>query len=137
VSETPSEVVLDASAALTGLFRREGSASDVVHEVVSGVTAAHVPDLFVAEVTNAMALRVRAGRWPLASASRALALVLAWPLAVQSCLPLAEPALESATRLGLSAYDAYYAVLSRELAVPLVTADRQLGTAVPGAILVA
>jgi predicted nucleic acid-binding protein len=38
---------------------------------------------------------------------------------------------------GLTAYDAFYAVLAEALEVPLVTADRRLAAAVPGALLVA
>jgi predicted nucleic acid-binding protein len=33
--------------------------------------------------------------------------------------------------------DAFYAVLAEALEIPLVTADRRLATAVPGALLVA
>ena len=41
------------------------------------------------------------------------------------------------TESGLSAYDAFYAVLAAGLAAPLVTADRRLAEAVPDSILVA
>lgn len=122
---------------MTGLLRGEGSASELVSEVAAGATSTHVPDLFVAEVTNALAVRVHASRWPIGKAAVALELVLAWPLIVQQSGPLATSALESAVELGLSAYDALYAVLSRELGLPLVTADRRLAAAVPGAVLVA
>jgi len=50
--------------------------------------------------------------------------------------PLAA-ALDVAITTGLSAYDAFYAVLSATIGVPLVTADRKLAAAVPGAVLVA
>lgn len=36
-----------------------------------------------------------------------------------------------------SAYDAFHAVLAHALEAPLVTADRRLALAVPGAVLVA
>jgi predicted nucleic acid-binding protein len=136
VSATTPEIVLDASAAVTGLLGNEGSASAVVESVASGVTSAHVPDLFVAEVTNAIVVRVNVTRWPIERALRALEVVLAWPLAIQSCLPLAPTALESAASLGISGYDSFYAALSARLDVPLVTADRKLAAAVPGAVLV-
>lgn len=136
MSETTSEIVLDASAAVRGLLRDEGSAFEVVAVVSAGTTAAHVPDLFVAEVTNAFVVRARASRWPAAKAALSLDVVLSWPLVVQACRPLAVHALEAATRRGLSAYDAFYTVLARELDIPLVTADRRLAEAVPGAVLV-
>ena len=137
MSATTSEIILDASAALTGLLSSTGSASEIVAGVASGATSARVPDLFVAEVTSAIALRVSVTRWPMERAQRALDVLLAWPLAIQPCAPLAPTALEAAARLGISAYDAFYAVLAAELEVPLVTADRKLAAAVPGSVLVA
>jgi predicted nucleic acid-binding protein len=102
VNATTSEIVLDASAALTGLLSSEGSASEIVARVALGATSARVPDLFLAEVTNAMTVRVSVTRWPLEQALRALDVLLAWPLAIQPCGPLAASALESAARLGIS-----------------------------------
>jgi predicted nucleic acid-binding protein len=136
VSATTSEIVLDASAAVSGLLSNEGPASEIIADVASGSTSAHVPDLFFAEVANAIAVRGTVTRWPIEEASRALDAVLAWPLAVQPCAPLAPAALETAARLGISAYDAFYAVLGAHLELPLVTADRKLAGAVPGAVLV-
>lgn len=45
-------------------------------------------------------------------------------------------AFELAMDTGLSAYDAFYAVLSTMLDLPLVTADRKLAAAVDGSVLV-
>ena len=106
MNATTSEIVLDASAALTGLLSSGGSASEIVADVASGATSARVPDLFISEVTNAIAVRVTVTRWPLEQALRALDVVLALPLAIQLCAPLAPTALEAAARLGISAYDA-------------------------------
>lgn len=136
MNATTSEIVLDASAALTGLLSSEGSASEIVADVSSGATSARVPDLFVSEVTNAIAVRVSVARWPMEQALRALDVLLAWPLAIEPCGPLATTALEVAARLRISAYDAFYAVLAAELEIPLVTADRKLAAAVPGSVLV-
>lgn len=137
MNATTSEIVLDASAAVTGLLSGKGTASELIGGVASGATSARVPDLFVAEVTNAIAMRVSVTRWPVEQAARALGVILAWPLGIQSCEPLAPAALETADRLGVSAYDAFYAVLAEQLELPLVTADRKLAAAVPGAVLVA
>lgn len=136
MNATASEIVLDASAAVTGLLRREGSASEVVAKVASGATSAHIPDVFISEVTNAISVRVNASRWSLVEAAQALDVVMAWPLVIQPCRPMAGAALESATQLEISAYDAFYATLSSILSIPLVTADRRLAAAVPGAVLV-
>lgn len=136
MNATTSEIVLDASAAVTGLLSSEGTASDIVASIAVRDTNARVPDLFVPEVTNAIAMRVSITRWPIERAMKALGLILGWPLAIQPCEPLAASALETATRLRISAYDAFYAVLAAELEIPLVTADRKLADAVPGAVLV-
>ncbi len=136
MNATTSEIVLDASAAVTGLLSSEGTASEIVASIASRATNARVPDLFVPEVTNAVAMRVSITRWPIERAMKALDVILGWPLAIQPCQPLAPSALEAASRLRLSAYDAFYAVLAAELEIPLVTADRKLAAAVPGAVLV-
>jgi predicted nucleic acid-binding protein len=136
VSATTSEIVLDASAAVSGLLSSDGPASEIVAGIASETTHARVPDLFVAEVTNTIAVHVHVAGWATERALRALDVILDWPLVIQPCGPLAPAALEAAARLRISAYDAFYAVLSAELEIPLVTADRKLASAVPGAVLV-
>jgi predicted nucleic acid-binding protein len=53
-----------------------------------------------------------------------------------SSVQFALPALELAVDVGLSASDAFYAVLATMLDLPLVTADRKLAAAVDGSVLV-
>lgn len=134
---TLAEVVLDASVAVRGLVSTDGPARDLVDEVATGATVAHAPDLIVSEVTNALRVRVDVARWPVEAARLALETLLSWPIVIQPCGPLATSALDTATARGISAYDAFYAVLSEALGVPLVTADRRLAAAVPGSVLVA
>jgi len=132
---TRAEVVLDASAVVRGLSR-EGRASEVVDGVLAGATAAHAPDLVIAEIASALSLAVRTEARSLAAAQEALELVAASPIVVHACGPLAPAALEVSATSQLSAYDAFYAVLARALDVPLVTADRKLAAAVPEAVLI-
>lgn len=58
------------------------------------------------------------------------------PIELHSTKPLASTVIE-VVEIGLSAYDAFYALLAQVLDAPLVTADRKLAAAVPGAVLVA
>lgn len=53
-----------------------------------------------------------------------------------SSVQFARPAFELAVDTGLSAYDAFYAVLAEALDLPLVTADRKLAAAIEGSVLV-
>jgi predicted nucleic acid-binding protein len=136
VNGTIPEIVLDASAAMRGLVGAGWTAVDVVDGVVSGRTVANAPELIIAEVANALRVAIHPERWSVQDARERLETFLDWPMAIQPCRPLAAAALETAAELDLSCYDAFYAVVSSQLGVPLVTADRKLAAAVPGAVLV-
>ncbi|MGH3111644.1 MAG: type II toxin-antitoxin system VapC family toxin [Gaiellaceae bacterium] len=131
---TLAELVVDASVVVRGLTT-EGSAAETLERITTGDTRADAPDLLVAELSNALALAVRTGRLELASAQLLLSSVLDGPIVLHPVAALAPAAIELASGTGLSAYDAYYAVLADTLGVPLVTTDRRLGEAVPGAVL--
>ncbi len=133
---TSAEIVLDASVAVRGLLER-GEAAELVGRIADKKTSAHAPDLIVSEVTNALRVSIHPERWPIALARERLETFLEWPVALHPCRPLAGLVLETATALGISAYDAFYAVLSAELGLSLITADRRLAAAVPGAVHVA
>ena len=130
-----TELVFDASAFFRGLTNR-GDASELLYQLNEGETVGHAPDVIVAEIANAVALAVRLGGRPLADAERWFDAFMTSPLVLHPIKPLATAAIDVAIRTGLSAYDAFYAVLSATLEVPLVTADRKLAAAVPGAVLV-
>jgi predicted nucleic acid-binding protein len=132
---TPAELVLDASALLRGLAGDDARAAALVDDLALGRFVAHSPMLIEAETTNACVRLVRTGRLTPRGAERvvrtAASLVVLHPTP-----PLSRRALAAALATGLSAYDAYYAVLAELLDLPLVTADRRLADAVAGAILV-
>jgi len=133
---TLAEAVIDASAVVRGLTT-EGEAADLFDQVSEGATIGHAPDLLVAEVSSALALFVRTQRRSLEDAQSLLGLLAASPIQRHPTASLAPAALELAGASALSAYDSFYAVLAAALEVPLVTADRRLAAAVPGALLVA
>lgn len=133
---TLAEAVLDASVVVRGLTT-ESEAADVLDRVAEGATVGHAPDLVVAEVSNALALAVRAERRSLEDAQLLFELFAASPIQLHPTVRLGPAAIELAATSELSAYDSFYAVLAAALEVPLVTADRRLAAAVPGAVLVA
>jgi predicted nucleic acid-binding protein len=133
---TLAEAVVDASVVVRGLTT-EGDAAVVLDQIAAGTTVGHAPDLLVAEVSNALALAVRIERRSLDDAQSLFGILAASPIELHSTGPLAPAAIELAAMSDLSAYDSFYAVLAAALEVPLVTADRRLAAAVPGAVRVA
>lgn len=128
--------MLDASVAVRGLVGESQDAARVADAVLAGRTSAYAPDLIVAEVTNALRVRVGTAGWLARDAAAALDVFLAWPLLVLPSLPIAPVALGIALERDLTAYDALYAALAEALPAPLVTADRRLAESVPGSMLV-
>lgn len=130
-----AEVVLDASVVVRGLTV-PGPSADVLDSIGSGTTVGHAPDLLVAEVSNALAVAVRADRRSLADALELVAILARSPIELHSAAPLARLATELAATSSLSVYDSLYAVLARALEIPLLTGDRRLAGAVADAVLV-
>ncbi len=133
---TPAEVVLDASALVRGLLRESADAVEVVARVADGSITAHAPDLIGPETANALLRLVRAGRATPGGAATMLEGVASSALVRYPSAPFARPAFDLAVDTGISAYDAFYAVLSGLLELPLVTADRRLAAAVERSVLV-
>jgi predicted nucleic acid-binding protein len=131
-----AEAVVDASVVVRGLTT-DGDAADVLDQIAVGATVGHAPDLLVAEVSNALAVAVRAERRSLGDAQSLFGLLVAGPIELHSTVPLAPAAIELAATSDITAYDSFYAVLAAALDVPLVTADRRMAAAVPGALRVA
>ncbi len=89
-----------------------------------------VPPLWRSEFRNVVVGQIRRGAMDLAVAVQLVALTEAMlretEFAVESRLVL-----QRAVESGCTAYDCEYVVLAQELAVPLVTSDRQLLAAFP------
>lgn len=130
-----TELVFDASAVFRGLTT-EGDAEALLGQLGRAEIVGHAPDVIVAELANAVAVSVRVEHRTPAEGDMLFDAFVRSPLVLHPIKPLAAAAIGVAIRTGLSAYDAFYAVLSTTLDVPLVTADRKLAAAVPGSVLV-
>jgi predicted nucleic acid-binding protein len=130
------DVVLDASALMRGLLRETEEAIEIVERIAAGSMRAHAPDLIGPETAHALVRLVRAGRSTPEAASTMLDAAVSSALVRYQSADLTRPAFRLAVEKGLSAYDAFYAVLSELLELPLVTADRKLAAAVDGSVLV-
>jgi predicted nucleic acid-binding protein len=91
-----------------------------------------VPDLFFVECANVLWKYVRHYGYPVANAQDDIADLQALRLQTVSTADLLEPTFELAVEHDLTAYDACYAALARELGLPLITADRALMTKLAG-----
>jgi predicted nucleic acid-binding protein len=134
---TAADIVLDASALIRGMLRESHVAAELLGRVDDGSTRAHAPDLIDAETTNALLVLVRVGRLRPEAVARTLEVFSASAVVRYPSCDLARAAFELAMDTGLSAYDAFYAVLAEVLDLPLVTADRKLAAAVGRSVLVA
>lgn len=114
-------VVVDASA-LAAIAFDDDKAGQVVARLKG--EALHAPSLFPLEMTNATLSRCRSAPALADRFVAGLTTVLGMPMTVHVVDPLAVFAL--AVETGLTAYDAAYLWLSRELNAPLVSLDREL-----------
>ena len=130
-----TELVFDASAVFRGITT-DSDAATLLGQLGRAEIVGHAPDVIVAELANAVAVSVRVEHWAPAEGERVFEDFVRSPLVLHPIKPLAAAAIDVAVRTGLSAYDAFYAVLSTTLDMPLVTADRKLAAAVPGSVLV-
>jgi predicted nucleic acid-binding protein len=94
------------------------------------------PDLVYGEVANALLRYVRDGGLTAADADEAMRLILEVPIRAVSLRSLVADALALARKLGLSAYDATYVLLTEATGATLVTADRRLAGVVARAALI-
>jgi predicted nucleic acid-binding protein len=133
---TAAEIVLDASALVRGVLRESDDATQIVASIAGGSLRAHAPDLIGPETANALVRLVRAGRSTPGAAATMLEAAASSAIVRHPSARFTRPAFELAVATGISAYDAFYAVLSELLELPLVTADRKLAAAVPNVILV-
>jgi predicted nucleic acid-binding protein len=125
----PVRCVVDASVGVK-LFVAE-PLSDAAHALFTQLSAdphaqLHVPDLFYIECANILWKYVQRLGYPLKAAREDLAMLRALSLRSTPTALLLAASLEIAAAQKISAYDACYVALARQLRMPLVTADQKL-----------
>jgi predicted nucleic acid-binding protein len=122
--------VIVADTNLVSYLLMEGEQTPAAREVRQRDPQWVLPPLWRSEFLNVLATSCRAAVIDLEQA------LSAWHLALE-LFTLYEPepqgvaVLETAVRDGLSAYDAQFVVVARQLGVPLVTSDRKILSACP------
>ncbi len=118
------DLVLDASAALEAILGRPGA--EAVLDLVEGARTVHAPELYAAEVANALWKHIRAHDIDLGTAQVALRAALDLVDSVVSSEDFAEEALATAAAFDHPVYDALYAVTARRTGATVCTLDRRL-----------
>lgn len=119
--------VLDCSAAMSWLFadERDGWSEELLEKVAQD--GAVVPQLWLLEVADVLAVAVRRARMSSADAVRAAELLRSLPLSVSSFgLEDIPSVLSLAQDRGLSAYDAAYLLTASREGLPLASRDERL-----------
>jgi predicted nucleic acid-binding protein len=124
-------VVLEVSAALLCVLDEPGSsrADAVLERMQAGVVLA--PDLWLAEVANAVwkSTRRRLKPLPPELAAELLDTLQSMPIRLLPHMPLMARALDIALLTGLTVYDALYCAAAEREDAELVTLDRRLAGA--------
>ncbi len=118
--------VVDASVVVKLYLREE--LSDIAEALFETrwTSSFFVPDIFYCECANIFWKSVRRSNILPAHAQRSLQGLMSLILFPVSSTDLVRDALDLALEYGITAYDASYVVLSEELRIPLITADRKL-----------
>lgn len=133
--DKPVQCVVDASVGIK-LFVAE-PLSDEAHALFAHLSAdpqtqLHVPDLFYIECANILWKYVQRLGYALKAAREDLTLLSALSLRSTPTAWLMSGALEIAAAHKISAYDACYVALARQLRMPLITADQKLARTLAG-----
>ena len=118
------DLVLDASAALEAILGRPHA--EQMLDLIEGATLVRAPDLYVAEVGNALWKHIKAGDIDIGQAQHCLQSALDL---VDSIIPssgLVEEAMATATEYDHPVYDALYLVTARRSGATVCTRDRRL-----------
>lgn len=124
-----TSAVIDANVGIKLFIIEDGSEKvDELFDQLSAVPSArfYIPDLFYIECANILWKYVRRFNYPAESAFMDIADLQALNLLVVSTADLLHDALELALVKNVTAYDACYAALARQLDLPLITADVDL-----------
>ena len=117
-------LVLDASAAIEAVLGRSQALKIVEH--LEHADRVAVPDLYFAEIANALWKYVRNGDLPLEDAQTMLSIATSLPDDVLPARELATEALATATAFDHPVYDALYAVTARREGAAVCTLDQRL-----------
>jgi len=118
------KIVLDASAAIVAVIGKKNR--ETVLEHLADASSVLAPDLFVAEVTNALWKYVAAGEMNIDAASAALDAALGLIDATTPVAAFAPEALREAAIHRHPVYDLCYAVAARRAGASVLTVDRRL-----------
>lgn len=113
--------VVDSSVAAKW-YAAEPDSADAERLLLHALAA---PDLILAEVGNTLWKKVAQGEMRASQTATALPHLVA-SVTLMPAAPLAERALEMALALGHPIYDCFFLLLSRDLDLPLITADLRL-----------
>jgi predicted nucleic acid-binding protein len=117
-------LVLDASAAIEAVLGRSQALEIVEH--LEHADRVAVPDLYFAEIANALWKYVRNGDLLLEDAQTMLSIATSLPDDVLPARELATEALATATAFDHPVYDALYAVTARREGAAVCTLDQRL-----------
>jgi predicted nucleic acid-binding protein len=123
-----TDLVLDASVALSWCFKNEATAvGDEVLERLA-IETASVPTIWHLEIANVLALSERRGRIMPASSSKFIALLESLAISVDEETPSQAlgRVFDLARAERLTAYDAAYLELAMRLGIPLASKDADL-----------
>ena len=129
------DCVVDASVGIKLFLVEELSdRADRLFSNLAGYRPArfYVPDLFYAECANILWKYVRRFGYPADNARQDVADLGSLALLTVSTSDLLESTLELALAYDITAYDACYAALARQLELPLVTADTSMARKLDG-----
>jgi predicted nucleic acid-binding protein len=126
-----SLIVLDASVAVQWVAPSAGGpltrkALELLRRYVDREVDFLVPDVFWAEVSNALCKGVRQRRWSRRDAEDGIADLTAYNFDTMSSLLLLTEALPIALNFGIALYDCLYVALALQAKAELITADERL-----------
>jgi predicted nucleic acid-binding protein len=119
----------DVSACMPWCCEDEATdASEQLLQLAARFLPLHVPSLWPWEMMNAVAVACRRGRIPIDRASQFFEQIAAFDIRIAPAPPIADftRISELAARFKLTAYDAAYLDLARQLRIPLATLDADL-----------
>ena len=123
---TAGSALLDASAFVRASIEQTDVARHWIGVIDREEMHGLVPDLFYAEVADALSNYVRAGQMRAELAVELVGTAVDLPLASRSLRELAPAALALSLERGVTVYDAAYVALAEAADAVLITADRSL-----------